>query len=88
MREAGPRELQDNKQLVSSVLRMFPDTFAIQPVHWRTSQNPSSIYSHDSNILASLPTPSSLQLSESNSYLGEVAADAALPASVGVRCGE
>lgn len=64
--KAGLRELRDHKQFVSSVLRTFPNTWAFQPLQWRTSQpSPPPIYSHNSKILSPLPTSSSLKLSES-----------------------
>lgn len=86
--KAGLRELQDHKQLVSSVLRTLPNTLAFQPLQWRTSQPPSSIYSRNSKILAPLLTSSSLKLSESMDHLGEPAASAALPSPIKVRCGK
>lgn len=86
---AGLGELWDHKQFASSVLRTCPNTLAFQPLQWRTSQPPpSSIYSHNSKILAPLPTFSSLKLSESRDHIGEPAASVALPASIGVRCGK
>lgn len=86
---AGLGELWDHKQFVSSVLRTFPNTLAFQPLQWRTSQPPpSSIYSHNSKILAPLPIFSSLKLSESMNHLGETAASVTLPASIGLRYGK
>lgn len=96
MHKAGWRELQDHKQFVSSVLRTFPNTWAFQPLQWRTSQpSPPPIYSHNSKILSPLPTSSSLKLSESREpalgtcfFLKEAATSVDVPASIGVRCGK